>query len=270
MATLEAASTSVDAPPTANLYVEMPSEGVLLQMCVMRPDAPEVCAPLPFLMPAPPAVNRDAAELASSCPALQVLAGTDVVAREPEQRHEAIDPVPERRPHFESSAARSAFLRSLANAALHGDPLPTDVMNSMGPEEWEEILEGAQASRAGLLDGLSADQLQSVAIAARSARLCDMLLQTAFPRLLAAERTLNAAVPDASAAATAPLPGALGALLLTLLRGSSYLRLDAQEYDREVVQLLRASSGGLGGRAAAQAALVYAVAAQEGQRMGQR
>ena len=75
-------------------------------------------------------------------------------------------------------------------APLCMEILPPHVMNSVGPESGGDS--GGCASVARRPVGrLSADQLQSVAIATRSARLCDMLLQTAFPAPLAEERTLR-------------------------------------------------------------------------------
>ena len=275
--------------PTKPLYVELPGD-VVLQMCVMRPEPDDVCPPLPFFAPPPPHPSC----LASAGLRPHVLSPADVLgagafsasAALPTDGDDgnaaAIDHPGTSDGCAFSAAERSAVLLAAEEAAVRGCR-PSAELSRLRADDWL----AAEHTSGSLFAALDASQLRLLAEAARSQALCDLLLRRALPRLLsssnddkAEEEQRHAHDGQAAAArddnegrggndvetngsSAAPLPSALSELLLGLLRGGSLLRLSAAEFDAQVVHQLHGVGTQLGARAAAQAALAFAVLHRE-------
>ena len=278
---MQADADAAPLPPTANLYVDLPSEGVHLQMCVMRPEPSEVCKPLPLFLPTPPTLEQRPHEVLSTIGLEpRVLPGAEV-ARPYESPSPTDSGAPSRFARASSSFDAAVFMRSLNRAALVADAAEaqrhlTLVMAQVQTADWPAVLEHDAFAKSAIVTAASAEQVARVAAAARSEQLCDALLRDAVPRLLLLqdepmeedEEEEHAAAQDTTGSMEAempplhaPLSRPMSSLLQVLLRGGSHLRLDASSFDQLVTQpLVGVEPTGRGARAAAQAALVYAAA----------
>lgn len=218
----EMASFLCEAPPTANLLVEL-QPGVSLQMCFMRPDARDVCPELPYLLPIPEA----------GLPAGNISAG-DVL-------HGLMET-----PAATSSTVveEAATLRALERALAQDLPLPP-----LDCLVWHQETFVMQEGRALPFGDLSANQLMRLVDAVHSQPLCDALLFHHFPRLLRGSERTEGAVDGL-------LPAPLAELLLLLLRGGTSLHLSAADFEQQVSRPLHGTSN-MGAVAAAQASLVF-------------
>ena len=239
--------------PIRHLYVKLPSEG-LLQMCVMRPEPDDLCSSeLPFQLPppgAPPTLRE--VDLAP-----KVISAKDLLCHD--LASSSHPPSVLRTTGAPSGAECAAIIQSAErSAALGSTSLPA--LARLQPDQWVASFAGSSAADTPF-HALDARALQHVLRSAGSESLCDLLLQHALPRLLqqcardATTPQLEAAIGDAE-----PLPAELSELLQELLHSGTWLRRSAADFDECVVHVLRNADATLGGRAAAQAALVFAVA----------
>ena len=281
--------------PTENMLVVLPGSKMPLSMFFMRPSESSNCPELPFLVPPPP----DATSLSSAGLSPRVLSASDVCnpahnASSASLHHHLRSAASSSAVACDSAAERTALLRAAEEAMIACDDgfrlvmphlLPAAVcdLSRFQPADWRAAAEEAMAADSSLFDALSAWQLRQVAEAARSETLCDLLVQTSFPRLLLLRSTeereeqreqqeegqqQQQQQADDADDDSAPLPGALSALLLVLLRGGTFIRAPAADFERIVVQPLRSLEkeeegqntwGRLGARAAAQATTMYRV-----------
>lgn len=160
-------------------------------------------------------------------------------------------------PAEDAAGRRSDFdlrglLQAVELALREQQPLP-DLPRSLCADDWHTAFATTKVDGELPFTALSAEQLRRLVVAAESEVLCDLLLRHVFPRLLLAES--DSSIDDGEA--TLPLPPPLTDLLLLLLRRGSALNMATAEFQREVVGRLH-SIRGLGGRAAVQAALIFA------------
>lgn len=225
----------------ARLYVKMPG-GEVLQMCLMLPTAEQLCPPLPFLLRAP--------ELKVGLPQLPLPAERVLSWRSAADAQPAASCSTER-----GDLDASEILATLERALACGDAVLPDV-SRVPLAEWRRAL-GAQSTDP-LVDVLREPaRLCRTASAAQSEAVCDLMLEACFPRLLEGVGIETAeAWPDSAPAEVEPLPVPLSEALMLLLHSGSTLRLAPDDFDARVTSALH-TSGRLGPRAAAQAALVY-------------
>jgi hypothetical protein len=253
----EAGAQLLADAPTANLFVELPKEGVL-QMCVMRPTPTEVCPPLPLLVPFP-----EPQELAATLFPPRLFA--DDALHEKEMQREPATTCSNIQPNPDGGVA---IIRATEQALRQQRELP-EALRNLDVSDWQAYFASAAGDRAvdtaPPFSSLNPKQLESLIHAAQSEELCDLLLARTFPFWLRSASESHAAATSEELeqidSATLPLPSPLTGIILLLIRHGRSLRLSVTEFEQQVVQPLY-SLPVLGERAAAQASLIYAANVQ--------